>query len=108
MITQDTAATIWAAYREIAAAEKLLADMEAERAKPFGDREKHAATLKDAFGQRQHLQLGIPSGENGHRLFQVSPQLGESVIRAHIAHQKASLAVANEQARIELAMTAET
>lgn len=102
MITQQTASDIWTAYREIAASEKLLADMETERNAPFSDREKHAATLKDAFGQRRHLQLGIPSGENGHRLFQVSPQLAESVIRTHIAQKRAELAEANERARLEL------
>lgn len=107
MITQDTASAIWTAYREIESAKKLLADMEAERKKPFSDIDKHAPTLKDAFGRRQHLQLGIPSGETGHRLFQVSPQLAESVIRAHIATKEAELAEANERARIELSQGAE-
>jgi hypothetical protein len=105
MITQQTASDIWQAYREIAASEKLLADMEEVRNAPFTDREKHAPTLKDAFGQRRHLQLGIPSGENGHRLFQVSPLLAESVIRSHIAEKKAELVEANERARIELNQT---
>ena len=39
--------------------------MAEERAKPFRDDDKHAPTLKDAFGRNQHLQLGIPSGSNG-------------------------------------------
>lgn len=102
LITQDTAAAIWEAYREIAAAEKLLADMATERNRPFNYDEKHAPTLKDAFGRRRNLQLGIPSGENGHRLFDVAPELAESVIRAHVAKQQAALAEANERARIEL------
>jgi hypothetical protein len=102
MITQETCAAIWGAYREIAAAEKLLADMKEEREKPFSDRDKHAPTLKDAFGSRRHLQLGIPSGENGHRLFQVSPMLAEGVIRSHIAQKQAELVEANERARLEL------
>lgn len=102
MITQDTAAALWTAHREIITGEKLLADMRAEREKPFADREKHAPTLKDAFGHRRQLQLGIPSGESGHRIFDVSPQLAESVILAHIANKKAELAEVNERARIEL------
>lgn len=102
MITQETASAIWSAYREIAAAEKLLADMDEIRNQPFSDRDKYAPTLKDAFGRRQHLQMGIPSGENGHRIFEVSPVLAESVIRAHIAKQKVVLVEANERARIEL------
>lgn len=89
MITQETAGLIWSAYREIEMDEKLLQD-------------KTAPTLKDAFGRRKHLQLGIPSGDNCHRLFQVPPQLAESVIRAHIAEQRKQLVLANERARIEL------
>lgn len=102
MITQETAAALWCAYREIAASEKLLADMKEEREKPFTDRDKYAPTLKDAFGRKQQLQLGIPSGSNGHRIFDVNPELAESVIRAHIAKKQAELVEANERARIEL------
>ncbi len=99
MITQETASLIWSAYREIEMGEKLLEDM-AQAMKWAED--KTAPTLKDAFGRRQHLQLGIPSGENSHRLFQVPPPLAESVIRAHIAEQRKQLVLANERARIEL------
>ena len=102
MITQETASAIWSAYREIEAAEKLLFDMAAERAKPFRDDDKYAATLKDVFGRRQHLQLGIPSGENSHRLYQVKPELAEAVIRAHIGQMRALLVESNECARVEL------
>jgi len=102
MITQETCAAIYSAHREILAGEKLLEDMKAERERPFTDREKHAPLLKDAFGHRKQLQLGIPSGENGHRLFDVSPMLAESVIRAHIENKRAELVEANERARIEL------
>jgi len=100
MITQQTAADIWQCYREIEAGEKLLQDME-KRKKQYPPNE-YAQYLKDAFGQGQNLQLGITCGENGHRLFGVSFKLAFSVIRAHIAAKKAELAVANEQARIEL------
>ncbi len=102
MITQETASAIWSAYREIAAAEKLIADMKAERERPFADRDKYSATLKDAFGCRRQLQMGIPSGENSHRLFDVHPELAESVIRAHVAKKNVELVEANERARIEL------
>ncbi len=102
IITQETAAAIWQAYREIEAAKKLLADMKAEREKPFASEDKYAPTLKDAFGRRRQLQLGIPSGENSHRIFDVSPVLAESVIRAHIASKEAEVVEANERARIEL------
>lgn len=100
MVTKETAEMIWNAYREIASAQKLLADMEDARKKQGGD--PHAPTLRDAFGRTRNLQLGIPSGEHSHRLFDVNPALAESVIRAHIATKRAELAEANERARIEL------
>jgi hypothetical protein len=65
--------------------------------------DKHAPTLRDAFGNRRQLQLGIPSGDNGHRLLDVSPLLAESCIRAHIEKKRLELVEANEAARIELA-----
>lgn len=100
-ITKKTAERIWIAYREIETAEKLLVDMEAGERRY--DVDTHAPTLKDGFGRQRHLQLGIPNGENGHRLFDVSPVLAKSVIRAHIAAKHAELAEANECARVELA-----
>lgn len=110
MLSQETAARVWQAYREIETANKLLSDMqeirEREQDRFRGGMDKHAPTLKNAFGRPQHLQLGIPSGENGHRLLEVAPELGESVIRAHIAKMGAKLAEANEQARIELGAAA--
>ena len=100
MITQETCAAIYAAHREILAGEQLLKDMKEQRERMQAD--KHAPTLRDAFGRVRHLQLVIPSGENGHRLFDVSPVLAESVIRAHIENKRAELIEANERARIEL------
>lgn len=99
MITQETAEAIWTAYREISASEKLLLDM--KEAEKWGV-DKHAPTLTDAFGRKRLLQLGIPSGENGHRIFDVRPELAVSVINAHIAQQRVNLVEANERARIEL------
>ncbi len=103
LISLETCMAIYAAYREINAGEKLLADMKAEREKHrFDEVDKYAPTLKDAFGRARQLQLGVPSGENAHRIFDVSPVLAESVIRAHIEIKRAELVEANERARIEL------
>lgn len=99
MITKETCMAIYHCHREIEAGEKLLADMEKEQ--KFAEN-KYAPTLRDAFGRVRQLQLGIPSGENAHRLFDVSPILAESVIRAHIERKRAELVEANERARIEL------
>lgn len=100
MITQETAAAIWAAYREIESANKLLSDMKEIREREQLD--KTAPTIRDAFGRPRHLQLGIPSGKDAHRILDVSPVLAESVIRAHIENKRAELAEAQERARIEL------
>lgn len=98
MITQETVILIYAAHREILAGEKLLEDM-----KKFQSRDdKYAASLKDVFGRPRQLQLGIPTGESGHQLFDVSPVLAESMIRAHIANKRKELVEANERARAEL------
>ena len=100
MISQETAALIYHAYREMEAGQKLLDDMKTIREREHLD--KTAPTIRDAFGQPRHLQLGIPSGENAHRILNVSPVLAESVIRAHIENKRAELATMQERARIEL------
>lgn len=100
MITKETAELIWSAHREIECARQLLEDMAAERDRKHLPQD--AATLRDAFGAVQHLQLGIPCGKDSHRLYRVSPKLAESAIRSHIATMESELAVANERARIEL------
>lgn len=100
MIAQETAARIWQCHREIESSEKLLNDMEEKRKQHPDD--PHAQKIRDCFGRGQNLQLGIPMGDNSHRLFDVSPKLAESIIKAHIANKKAELVEINEQAKIEL------
>jgi hypothetical protein len=97
MITKQTAYDIWIAYDEIAKGEKLLAEMEEQRQR--GDE----MNLRDAFGRRRCLQLGVPSGENAHRLLDVQPSLAIEVIKAHIAQKKSELALVNERAKTEVA-----
>lgn len=103
MISQKTAARIWECYREITAAEKLLDDMEKSERDYYNDIRE--GTLTDAFGRQRRLQLGVPSGEGAHTLFDVAPKLAESVIRAHIGDKQSELIAANEQARIELTVS---
>lgn len=103
MITQETAGRIWNCYREIAVGEKLLEDMtESEREY---DQDVRRSSLKDAFGHRRHLTLGVPSSDSSSRILDVAPSLAKSVINAHIANKRAELAEANEQARIELGVS---
>lgn len=96
MITQDTAAKIWNCYREIEACKKLQADL--KEAGKFGE----AQTLKDVFGRGRNLELGIPSGDNSHRILQLRPKLAEIIIHAHIKEVESDLIAMNELARHEI------
>lgn len=100
MITKETAARIWNCYREIDVSQKLLDDL--ERSLKEHEGQPYAGSLPDTFGRLRGLQLGVPSGEKSHRLFEVEPGLAQSVIRVHIENKRAELTAANEQARIEL------
>ena len=97
MITSETALEIAYAYREIQAAEKLLAKITESL-----DR-RETPDIRDAFGRHQQgLQLGVPSGESGHTLFNVPWTLAKPVIEAHIANQRTQIQALNEKARAEL------
>lgn len=94
-ISQQTALDIAYAYREVETAEALLKQIVEARREP--------PDIRDAFGRRQHgLQLGIPSGENSHRLFNVPWSLARPIIETHIAQQNALIATLSEKARAEL------
>lgn len=95
MITQQTAYDIWIAYSEIEKGQKLIADM--AEAMKHGDN----PNPRDGFGRQRNLQLGVPTGESGHRLFDVAPALAVEVIKAHVAEKRAFLALANDRARNE-------
>lgn len=95
-VSKETAMAIAFAYREVEAAEKLLTEI--------GDiADRHTdIDIRDAFGRQQHgLQLGVPNGSNSQRLFHVPWSLAKPVIEAHIANQRAIIAVMSETARIE-------
>ena len=96
MIAKETAMDIALAYREVEAAEQLLADI-VEAQERF-----EAPDIRDAFGRLQGgLQLGVPSGNSGHRLFNVPWTLARPIIEAHIAQQRSLIATLSEKARIE-------
>lgn len=96
LITHDTAASIAFAHAEIRAAQELLAKLiEANITRDEPD-------FRDAFGRKRGLQLGVPSGSNGHRLLDVSPELARYVIDAHIARMEARIGELCAIARMEL------
>ncbi|MGM0584251.1 MAG: hypothetical protein ACQEUZ_06340 [Pseudomonadota bacterium] len=96
-ITKQTAMDIAFAYREIEAAEELLSKIE----ETLDRREE--PDVRDAFGRRQGgLQLGVPSGSSGHRLFDVPWNLARPIIEAHISRQRSLIAMLTEKARVEM------
>jgi hypothetical protein len=95
-VSKETAEQIAYAYREVETAEKLLAEISEALSK------RETPDIRDAFGRRQRgLQFGVPSGDNGHRLFDVPWTLAKPVIEAHIAHHRAIINTLSERVWIE-------
>lgn len=90
------------AYREVETAQGLLSQIvEAISHRRMPD-------IRDAFGRHQGgLQLGVPSGENGHRLFNVPWTMAKPIIEAHIAQQRAIIVALSEKAAIEISAQSE-
>lgn len=86
MITKDTAAGIALAHREIETAEALL--------KQIGEALNNGRVpdFRDAFGRQRGLQLGVPSGDNSQRLFDVPWTLAKPIIEVHIVAQRGLIA----------------
>lgn len=109
ILSAQTAVAIAVAHQEIARGENLLADVKkaiAERdgKTPFGVTAE--SDLRDVFGRRANsLQLGVPSGSNGHKICDMSYDLAIPVIEAHIANKRAELCALSMKARAELIET---
>lgn len=98
LISKETATEIAYAYREIETGEKLLAEIVEAL-----DR-RQSPDIRDGFGRHQDgFQLGVPSGSNGHRLFNVPWRLAKPIIEAHIAEKRAVVAALTEKAQAEIA-----
>lgn len=96
IITRNTAAAIAYAHAEIEASRGLLETI----AKGKTNREE--PDFRDAFGRRHRtLQLGVPHGD-GHKLLDVSADLGGYIIEAHIGKMQAKLTELCQIARMEL------
>lgn len=96
VISAETAANVWRAHREIATGTKMLAEL----------REKIANHVDpnpiDVFGRRQLYKLGVPHGENGHELLDVSPELALHIIEAHISRKQTELVEHCVRASLEM------
>lgn len=92
-ISRETITDLALAHREVDTAENLLAEISEAMSR------RETPDIRDAFGRRHDgLQLGVPSGKDGHRLFNVPWTLARPVIEAHIAAQKAVIAALSEKA----------
>ncbi len=98
MISKNTAMDIALAYREVEAAEKLLADITDALTK------HKAPDIRDGFGRLQDgITLGVPmSSDSNRRLFNVPYSLAVPIIEAHIAHHRAKIRALIEKARHEI------
>lgn len=96
MISKETATDIALAYREIEVAEQLLSKVTEAL-----DR-RQVPDLRDSFGRQRGLQLGVPTHESGHTLFDVPWNLAKPIIEAHIASKRALLSALTEKARGEI------
>lgn len=99
MITKETCVKIWNTHNEIEKCHKLIADM-SEIVKK--DKEKGTVHLSDAFGNKRGLQLGVPSRDNSHRIFDVNMDLSLKIIETHIKEQELRLVELMTIAKLEL------
>lgn len=96
MITKETAQKIWSCHDGIERSDKLMADMKDELEKTGDER------LIDAFGRKKGLELGVPSGKDGHRIFNVRIDLAIQIIESHKKDQQDELKELQAIAKIEL------
>lgn len=85
MITKETCVKIWNCWNEIDNANELISSLNK------GIKETNTPTIHNAFGERVGLQLGIPSGSDSRRLYNVPLELSIKIILAHIEEQKRKL-----------------
>lgn len=67
------------------------------------DKEKGTPNFYDAFGEKRGLQLGVPSGQDSHRIYGVNVELGVKIIEQHIQDNEKRLEELMAIAKIELA-----
>jgi len=99
MITKETCVKIFNCHNEIEKSKKLISEMAEKLEK---DKEKTVPTFDNAFGEQRGLQLGVPSGDNGHWLYNISFDLSVKVIEEHIRTNEKRLEELMTIARIEL------
>ncbi len=96
MISKETARKIFNCHGEIEKSNGLISAMKE------AIKEEGTTDLKDNFGDRRGLQLGIPSGQSGHTLYNVPVEISIKVIEAHIEQKERQLKELMAIATIEL------
>lgn len=95
MISKDLSRKIYNCHSELEKCDELIKKM-SEAIDKTGE-----PKLLDAFGERKGLQLGIPCGDNGHKLLNVSPQMAIKVIQEHKDFNQSELKRLNGLALIQ-------
>ncbi len=95
-ISMATAGLIWSAHSEIEKAQKMLADLKDKK------QWEQDPNPIDPFGRQRPYTFGVPHGDNGHRLIDVSPNLAVHVLEAHIVAKQRDLVEACARASLEL------
>lgn len=102
MISREAASLIWRIQGEIEKGKELLKKLESDIE---NYKEKPGGRLPGATPGTS-LQLSVPTAfgvdDSGHRLYMVSPILGLSIVRSHIAQMEKHLVDVMETARMEL------
>lgn len=96
MITKETALKIYGCHREILETQKLINDLEKE----FKGKKQN--TSIDLIKIYRRLNMDIPKGGNGGRLFDVNPVMAIKILKDHLLIKQNELKAANELARNEL------
>ena len=96
MISKELCRQIYTCYDQIERCDKLISDMN-EAIEKSG-----SSDLLDAFGSRKGLELGIPSGNNSHRIVNVSPEIAIKVIIEHKEFNQRELTRLNGHAQIQI------
>lgn len=100
MISKQTCTQIWNAWNEIDRAKGLIEKL-AESVKNTSVDDQ--PSLKNAFGDNNGIQLGIPYSSSGTNIISgVSPVLTLQIIEAHIKKQEARLEELAGIAKMEL------
>lgn len=102
MLSSETALLIWRVQEEIKKGKELLEKLESDIE---NEKEKTGGRLPGSTPGTS-LQLSVPTrfgvDDSGFRLYMVSPVLGLSVVRSHIAQMEKNLVDLNEAAKMEL------